>query len=296
MKVLPSLFSGRLLASLLYALMLSAVLLYVRFPTDKFKVFCENRLAMLLSVEVCTIERINYNFPLTLNFDGIRISRGSGSHQKGFFIDNLLIAVTPQSLGKTSFVSAALYGGQVSLRLETDFAGQTLRMQGINLTGLRLADLVQGPLVIDRKIEGIATFAGDYQAGFVDLMGGVGKGQVTIKEGNIDLLQPVLSLRRIDFTEAVCTLQYENRKIEIAEGKLQGKDVTAEFSGEFRLGPSLANTEWQLGGSLLPSAVFLQTYPREARMVQALMQSYAMTALPFKVGGTLKNPTVRFGL
>ena len=296
MKALASLFSGRLLASLLYALMLTIVLQYVRITTDKFKVFCENRLGILLSAEVCTIERIDYNFPLTLTFDGIRISRGGGPQRKGFFIDNLLIAVTPQSLGKTSFVSAALYGGKVWLRLETDFTGQTIKLQGINLTGLRLADLVQGPLAMDRKIEGIATFAGDYQAGFVDLTGGVGKGRVTIKEGNIELLQPVLSLRRIDFTEAVCTLQYENRKVVIAEGKLQGKDMTAEFSGEFRPGPSLVNTAWQLGGALLPSAGFLQTYPREAGMVQALMQGYHMTALPFKIGGTLKDPTVRFGL
>ena len=296
MKVLPSIFSWRLLASLLYALMLTGVLLYVRFPTEKFKVFCENRLGLLLSAEVCTIDRIDYNFPLTFTFDGIDISRGGVSQQEGFVIDNLSIAVNPSSLGKTSFVSAALYGGKVSFRLEMDFTGQTIRLQGIILTGLRLTDLVKGPLALDRKIEGIATFAGDYQAGFVDLIGGVGKGRVTIKEGNIDLMQPVLSLRRIDFIEAVCTLQYENRKIEIAEGKLQGKDVTAEFSGEFRLGPSLINTEWQLGGSLLPSVVFLQTYPREARMVQALMQGDDMTALPFKIGGTLKNPTVRFGL
>jgi len=296
MKVLPSIFSWRALAYLFYALMLIGVLLYVRFPTEKFKVFCENRLGILLPAGVCTIDRIDYNFPLTLNVDGIRISRGDAPRHEGFFIDTLSLVVNPANLGKTAFLSAIFYGGKFSARLETDFTGQTIRMQGIQLTGLRLAELVKGPLAVDRTIEGIAAFEGDYQAGFMDLLGGVGKGRGVIKTGSIDLLQPVLSLRKIDFTEAGCTVDYENKRMEIAEGKLQGKDMTAEFSGELRLGSSMTNTQWQLGGALLPSAVFLQTYPQEAGMVQAVMQRYHMTALPFKIGGTLKNPTVRFGL
>ena len=164
MKVIPSLFSRRMLAYLLYALMLIGVLLYVRFPAEKFKAFCENRLGLLLAAGVCSINAIDYNFPLTLNFDGIRLSREGNSRQEGFFIDSLSLVVNPANLGKTAFLSATFYGGKFSARLETDFTGKTIRMQGITLTSLRLGDLVKGPLAVDRKIEGMAAFEGDYQA------------------------------------------------------------------------------------------------------------------------------------
>lgn len=294
MRVIRAIVSWRTIVCLAYALILTGLLLYVRFPTQKFKQFCENRLEFIFPGSVCAIERISYRFPLTLNFEAVNIINTGSSGRSGVFIDNLSVTPDLAKIGGNITVAAAVYGGALSARLEVDFAAKKIELQDIRITDLDAAALQKGLAVVDRKASGTLGFTGSYQAAFDNPAGGSGQGRIVADDGSVALLQPVLSLQQIDFYQAVCNLRYENRKLEVSEGTLKGKDLTADFAGELQLLSSFLASELQIGGCLVPQAAFLETHPQEQKMVQGVMKRYNMTALPFKVGGTLSNPTFRF--
>ena len=63
-----SIFSLRSLLYILYAVLLTAVLLYVRFPAEKFKQYCVGQIENLVPESTCTIKHIGYRFPLSADF------------------------------------------------------------------------------------------------------------------------------------------------------------------------------------------------------------------------------------
>lgn len=286
--------SWRIVLFLTYAILLTGFLLYLRFPSQKFKQFCENRLERIFTEDVCTIDRIGYQFPLTFTFYGVHVTRPDAAGRAEFVIDSLSLRPDPVKLSNRITVHAALYGGVLSAQLEGDLSAKKMTLHDIQLSGLDVAALQKSLAVFPRKVAGTLAFTGSYQATFVKPAGGKGQGRLVVDSGSMALLQPVLSLRQIDFHQAVCSLRYDNGKIEAFEGTLAGKDMTADFSGELQLALSLFDSELQLTGRLVPLAAFFETHPQEEKMVQGVMKRFNMTALPFKVGGTLNSPTFRF--
>ncbi|MBU1565930.1 MAG: type II secretion system protein GspN [Proteobacteria bacterium] len=294
MKVIRTIFSWRTILYLAYALILTGLLLYVRFPTKKFTQFCENRLELIFPESDCNIDRIIYQFPSTLTFNGVSLRRSGVSGDPGFFVDRLSVTADLPKLMSNITLAVTFYGGALSARLEVDAAAKRIEMHDIRLAGLDVAGLQKDLVILDRKVSGKLGFTGSYQAAFENLAGGTGKGQVVVDAGSVELMQPVLSLQQIDFYQVVCNLRYENRKLLFSEGTLNGKDLTADFTGELQAVSSFLASEMQFGGRLIPQAIFLEIHPQEKRMVQGLMKRYNMTALPFKIGGTLSSPTFRF--
>lgn len=294
MRVIRPIFSWRTVVYLIYALILTGTLLYVRFPAQTFKQFCENRLELIFPESVCTIERISYRFPLTISFEAVNFSSTGSSGRPGFFVDSLSVAPDLAKLGGNITLAATVYGGVFSARLEVDFTAKKIELHDVQITGLDAAALQKGLAVLDRKVSGTLGFTGSYQGTFDNPAGGSGQGRIVADAGSVALLQPVLSLQQIDFYQAVGNLRYENRKLSVSEGKLKGKDLTADFAGNLQVASTFLASEVQIGGRLVPQAAFLQTHPQEQKMVQGVMKRYNMTALPFKVGGTLSSPTFRF--
>jgi len=296
MRVIRTIFSWRTVVYLFYALVLTGLLLYVRFPAQTFKQFCENRLEVIFPGSVCTIERISYRFPLTISFEAVNFSSTGSSGRPGFFVDSLSVAPGLAKLGENITLAATVYGGVFSARFEVDYTAKKIELHDVQITGLDVAALQKGLGVLDRKVSGTLGFTGSYQATFDNPAGGSGQGRIVADAGSVALLQPVLSLQQIDFYQAVGKLRYENRKLSVSEGKLKGKDLTADFAGNLQVASSFLASEVQIGGNLVPQAAFLETHPQEQKMVLGVMKRYNMPSLPFKVGGTLSNPTFRFSM
>ena len=285
--------SWRPVVCLAYALALTALLLSIRFPAEKFKQFCENRLERISPGSTCAIERIDYRFPFTVTFYGIRLKKDVGAQSSGLHLDSLSITATaaqPKNLALT----ASLYGGTLSARLAGDYNGKKISLHAIQLTGLDIAALHKDLAIVNRTLTGTFAFTGSYRGGIDNLAGGTWQGQAVADGGSVALLQPVLSLAQIDYSQVVCNLQYANNKLMISDGKLKGNEVTADFAGELQFAASVYDGELRFSGGLVPQRGYLESHPQEQKMVQGIMKRNNMTALPFRVGGTLNNPTFRF--
>lgn len=294
MRLLRAFLSWRSAGYLAYGLTLLALLLYARFPADKFKQFCENRLGSLLTDSTCAIDRIEYQLPLTLNFFGVHLRKITESGASELTLDRLSLALESAGKHLAFTLSGALYGGQVSAHLAIGgFARGRIAMNDIRLVGLDAAALQKDLGRVDRKISGTFSFTGEYQADTTGFTAGIGGGRIEMAAGSVALLQPVLSLNQIDFHHLSANIRYEKSKLTIRDGVLKGTDLAGDFSGTVALNDSYSQSELQLGGRLVPQAAFLMAHPQEEKMVQAVMKRYNMTALPFGVGGTLTSPIFR---
>lgn len=289
-----TIFSLRFFLYLLYGLGLTAVLLYVRFPTEKFRQFCEKRIERYLPGITCEINKVVYRFPLSAVLAQVKLTAREEEDQAGLGIQELVVTARPKTLFNGYLLDADILGGTLIAELDLDGQDNTFQLNNIALQNLDLGAVAGSLGDIEREMSGVLEYAGSYQADSNHPLHGSGKGLVKVGKGSMTLLQPVLGLSAIDFESVAMNVTQENGVVGLSEGKMNGQDIVADFTGELRVVAPLGNSILLLSGQMEPQDDFLRSNPREQQVVQRLLNRYKMTALPFKVGGTVKRPLFRF--
>lgn len=289
-----SIFSLRFFLYLLYGLLLTAVLLYVRFPTEKFKQFCEKRIEHYLPGTTCKIDKVVYRFPLSAVLAQVNLAAAEEMDLAALGIQELVVTALPKTLFSGYSLDGDILGGTFRAELDVDREGDTFQLNGIALQNIDLGNLVGSLGGIEREMAGVMEYSGNYQADSKRPLQGSGKGVVKVGKGSMALLQPVLGLSAIDFDSVVMSVTQDKGVVGLAEGKLNGQDIVADFTGELRVASPLVNSIVLLSGQMEPQDVFLRSRPREQKVVQRLLKRYKMAVLPFKVGGTVQRPLFRF--
>jgi type II secretion system protein N len=289
-----SVFSLRSLLYVVYAVMLTVVLLYVRFPGEKFKDYCEKRIERLVPGSTCTIEEIAYRFPSSAAFANIHVTRTIDEQDSDMVVQRLSVTPEPLQFWRAFTLHGEMYSGLFTAGLDVDSKTQQFHLTAIHVEGLEVGKLAEGIGLADRKISGVFAFKGDYQAASNHPNDGVGTGEVEVVNGSIGLLQPLLALSTIEFEKLTVGVSRQNGVIRLVDGELVGRELSADFAGEMRLTSPLLQSSVLLSGYLAPDEVFLRDHPREQQFVQRLLQRYKVTVLPFKVGGTVQRPLFRF--
>lgn len=284
--------SSRILLYMIYGVLLTAVLLYIRFPTDKFRSFCEQQIEQTFKASDCRIKRIHYSFPISVVFEKVQIIKPSGEQQSVYTIDQFKFRPGIR-FWKTFKLFGDLYSGTLRATLRFDRDNKSYILTDIVTNNLNLNDILKDQGIVDRQITGSLGGSGRYSAEWKSPTAGEGKGRIEVKTGQIELLQPILSLSAIDFNRINLDISV-GEQIEIQQGKLKGKNLNADFEGSLNIMDSLLISRVRLSGLLEPNRDFLQSHPMEAKMVKQYAKRYKKSALPFKVGGTVANPTFRF--
>jgi type II secretion system protein N len=292
--MVDSSFSFRSLSYLAYAVLLTLVLLYVRFPAEKFKAYCENRIERLLPGSACKIDRVSYLFPLSTVLENVIINRAIGGQESNMVVARLVVAPEPLQFWKAFKLEGEIYSGLFEAGLDFDTKARTFQLENIHLEGVAAGEFAESIGLAEMQLSGLIGFSGSYQAPNSQPGDGVGKGVVQVGAGSMFLLQPILALSTLEFEQVAVDLAYENGILSFLEGELFGKDIIADFSGELQMTSPFLNSSLLLSGHLEPNDVFLKNHPKEQQVVQRLMERYKMTVLPFKVGGTVKRPLFRF--
>ena len=284
--------SSRFFLYVIYGLLLTTVLLYVRFPTDKFKSFCEQRLEQSLKASNCSIKRIHYRFPVSVVFEKIRILKAGEEQQSEIIIDNFKIRPSIK-FWKTFKIFGDLYSGTFRGTLNLDRDKKSYNLTDAVVSNLNLNQILEGQGVVNRKVTGSLSGSGKYSAQWNTPAAGEGKGRIEVTAGQIQFLQPILSLTEINYNRINLDISV-GEQVEIQEGKLKGKNLDADFEGTVNVMDSLLASRVRLSGLLEPKRDFLQSHPKEAKMVKQYAKRYKKSALPFKLRGTVENPTFRF--
>lgn len=289
-----AIFSLRTFLYFVYAAVLTAVLLYIRFPAEKFKEFCERRLEYFLSDSVCTIDRIAYHFPLSLVFFDLQSSRTIDEKDSKLLVNRLVVTPDVKKLLRTFAVSGEVYGGSFGLTLHVDAEAESFQLAEVNVTGFDVNAWANDYSLLDRKVSGVIEFSGSYQARYDSPLEGMGTGKLVVADGSMEFLQPVLSLSTFGFSMINVDMTHENNTLRFIDGQMSGQEMSAEFTGEMRMTSPLLNSTLLMSGNLSPNEGFLLAHPEEKRIVDQLLLRYKSSVLPFKVGGSVKRPTFRF--
>lgn len=288
----PAASSPRLLLYVIYALVLTLALLYIRFPAQKFKIFCEKQVEQFFTDTSCSIAHIGYGFPASIIFEKVKIGKMEGEQQSIFVVDQLKIRPGIK-FWNTIKIGGKLYSGTLRTYLIFDRVEKNYRLADIVLNNLNLDEIAKDQGIVNRKIIGNLGGSGHFQAQWTTPKKGQGKAQIKISSGSLEFLQPVLSLPALQYDQISFDMSY-TEQLEIKTGKIKGTDVNAEFEGNVNIMSSLLTSRVNLSGLLEPRREFLQTHPLEAKMVKQYAARYKKSALPFKLGGTVSNPTFRF--
>lgn len=278
----------------IYGLLLVTLLLYVRFPAQKFKRFCTDLITQQLPDYENSIESLHYQFPLTLVAKNIQLQGKDKAAKKVFDIEQLTITPDLKAPGKNFSLAITAYGGRHQISLSLDRSHNTFTLPKIEINGFDLMKLPWLQTQTGRTITGLFTAQGHYsgQTG-QDISQGTGQGSAHIENGTFELLYPILSLNNINIEKGEVLFKLENQKMLLSKGTFNGKELSGTFAGKISsLNTTFAAMQLDLTGALTP----LPALVKQSGLAQplSLQLQHINAALPFHLKGTIAKPVFLF--
>ncbi len=281
------------LSYLLYALLLTCVLLYVRFPADKFEKFAERKIEEAFEGTDVNVGTFKLQLPFNIYLNKAVIAEKT-SGDEILRLQNIRIRPILSGFGLDYSLSGDLYNGTFTSQLLFAPRDDKFTLDDIELSAVDISQSKYVRMVSRREISGQLKFLGSYSA---SMAGGDKdiKGVITLRDGKFSLMQPVLSLKEMEVISLEAGLTFKNGSLELIEGTFKGKEIDAEFEGSVNISDRVESSNVNVSGSLVPQKDFLKEKPQVLRVVKRLQKQYRKTALPFNISGTIGNPRFRFG-
>lgn len=279
----------------LYAVVLTAVLLYVRFPATQFNEYCLRQARELFADSDCSIGRISYAFPLSLRFENVTFFKPGQEKNPHVVLTSLSLTPVSADIFQAIHLRGSGYSGKFSGVLRRGPEEKKFRLDALQIQDMHLAQMKPFQDALGRELSGRLDFSGSYSAEVNRYLAGNIEGKLTMREGRISLLQPIFALSAIDLSEMSMEIKYDKQKLRIEKGKLNGTEMAADFSGTINI-----ISPWQLSplttaGDIVLQPGFMQENPRIQPEADALKKRFKKSTLPFRVNGNLRKPAFRFG-
>lgn len=269
-------------------------LLYLRFPQEKFKVFCQNAISDFSTEHTATIDSIQYSFPWQVSLQGVRFETVDSFSPDSYYLKSVNIRYTPE-IGLQSFlITASLYSGELRGDLSLASENKTFTLANLNLVDIDIVQIIQSLGFTNRKVTGNINFNGSYRGSFTDVFGGHLSGSLLAENGFIELVQPILTMKKIPFDQIETQLHGNLTHLNIEKGELAGALLAANFSGYAVLQEPLSPGRISITGHLQTTQQMLAKHPRQKKMFERLRRLYNQDQLPFSLQGTFRKPTLTF--
>lgn len=280
---------------ILYTFLLTAALLYYRFPAEDFKLFCQNKLSQLLPETQCTIADFRYKFPLGMELQKIHFKDKQKTSQILFTVDQALIR--PKQLSSLSqfHVAFTAYDGKHDFSVLINKSEQTFSLENIRLSHLNLAKMPFLREAFNREITGSLSGKATFRSTWNNEKPiRSGQGNIKIDKGSFSLLFPILSLKEIDLEEFKTDFTLQKDRIQLSNGHFHGKELKGEFGGDLTLRTPFKLSEFACNGTLEPLPPLLKKSKYAQNMVIQLKKQHNRVTLPYLLQGTVQQPRFKF--
>ncbi len=280
---------------ILYTFLLTAALLYYRFPAEDFKLFCQNKLSQLLPETQCTITDLHYKFPLGMEVETIHFKDKQKTPRILFTVDHVLIRPKLEPSLSQFHVAFTAYDGTHDFSVLVNKSEQTFSLENIRLSNLNLAKIPFLGETFNREITGSlsgnATFHSTWNN---EKSMRSGQGNLEIEKGSFSLLFPILLMKEIDLKEFKTDFTLQRDRIQLSKGHFLGKDLKGEFGGNLTLRTPFKLSIFSCNGSLEPLPSLLKKSKYAQNMVIQLKKQHNRTTLPFLLQGNVQQPRFKF--
>jgi type II secretion system protein N len=261
----------------LYGIFITAVFLYLLFPSDIVRSRLED--AVNSSGFILRMETLRPSLPLGVGLKNITINSAS-SADIPFQGDLLDVQLNPLSFfqkHKYIGLSGKAYGGKFNGRVGLASLSKIyppvegeLNFQNIDLAGYAFIKTLLGK-EITGKAKGNLTYASAKE------ISGNGSGTIAffLTKGTYPLAEPFLGLKRIEFDRGEIKAQLKNGSLKMEKMEIFGPQINCFLKGEITLADDFKLSQLNLNG-----------------VIEVLGQNKAK--MNVTIGGTLTNPIFRY--
>lgn len=281
-------------AYILYAILLTCLLLIIRFPDEKLKTFLVDTVEENLQHTQCSLGGVFYQFPLAIKVHDLQLKSVAES-KLIFKVDDILIRAELDNPVKRFTLSFIAYGREHGCRVRVDWQKNKIFVNRFNINQLNLGELHYIHDKLGRKLSGIMNISGTYTDSEKKGDGSVAKGNIVITNGELELLRPILFQNSINIKNAETDFILKRKFLEFSNGHFNGSRLKGDFTGSVHLISPWFGTKMNMKGKLFPKAAILKNNPRATKIINRLKKQHKSSALPFIIKGELGKPVFRFG-
>ncbi len=291
-------FRGRplfFISLIIYGLLLTAALLYFRFPSEKFKTFCQAQVENLLPDTRCSISEIRYKLPFAFEIIDIGLNSKQKDEQTLLTVDRLIVRPKMTAPKSKFHVELTACDGNHDFSLRINQTKKEASFENIHLKNLDLAKLPFLRQTFGREITGSLSGSGTYRATWKDdILDGKGKGNISMVDGSFKLLLPILSLQKIDLKKFNTNLVFQKEKLQFNGGNFQGRELKGDFNGGLTLRTPIEQSKYSFKGTLEPMPPLLKKNRYAKNLLIQMKKRHNRTTLPFLLQGSVKRPRFKF--
>ena len=262
----------------IYGILITAVFLYVRFPSDNAANYIKSMVVAGNPNVVLSFDSANLCFPPGIKLDNVEIS----------FRDKPDLILRMDAL-KMRPAIARLLSGKLSLLLYANAYGGNMRTNinfanrfstdgpvkvNTGFSGIDLGKCSCLKVATGRRIDGMFSGSLSYNGKWDRITSGTGSARLTLLGGNVQLLRDIFSLGELNFDKMEADITLKNRILKITSLEMTGKQLNGSFSGNIFLNENIMRSRLGIKGNI---------------KIHAMNREISTT-----LNGTIANPIPRF--
>jgi len=289
---------GKWIGYLFYCVLLTAALLYYRFPSDSIAAYLESVVAKANPRILLSLESLRPGFPLSVDLIDAKISLKKAPREPLLSAEN--VSLRPETwafLHGTHVYHFDAHAYHGNIKGDVRFEDQEL-MTSFTTT-MKLKDLHIGrhpylsPL-IGRDVSGVLRGDIVYTGQYDNFIEGVGEAILNVSEGKVQLLQPILGLESLQFDRLYMKITLKNKKVALSDVGLEGRAVKGQLSGTIILNNDIPASRLDLRGTIEPLGGLFGNLKGDSNSLKFLRQGLKNLKRSFVIRGTLQNPEFKF--
>lgn len=281
----------------LYCILLIAGLLYYRFPSDAFRDYLPAAAEKRFPGHHVSIEEISPSLSIGIRLLKPVLSCKADPDKILFKAHNVLIRPDILSLlkGKSVYCFEGLaYNGSIAGRIHLENKGPNASFEtSIEFNEMLIDDWRWLSQMTGREIkgtlDGILTCRG--QSG--SQVFGTGQANLKLSNGSLELNQPILNIKSLDFNELHAEVVLKDRKLSLKDVEFKGPGLKGRLSGDIVLKKDLMTSRINLKGTI---GLHVNSGSKGKKGLAPIIFLKRMTRkenLPFVINGTLSRPRFR---
>jgi type II secretion system protein N len=279
----------------LYSLVALLVLLYFKFPSDAFRDYLQSAVENRVPSVSLSVGAVDLALPPGLILKDVRLSPRGGSELLLFSADSLRVKPEAGKLLRgipAASVHCRAYGGIITGTVMLE----DRRLQGpvtavVELNAVRLEENSALQEMLGRRVQGVLEGIVSFSGLIGDPLAGDAEIRLVARDGNVEILQPLMGLNVIEFSKLILNGDLKGGKFNLTNGDIEGPDYRGSLTGTVVPSARVAESRLNLRGSIEPFPSFFARKGASS-VFNFVRQKLKKGKLNFSVQGTVGKPLV----
>jgi type II secretion system protein N len=287
----------RWIGYVLYGILLTLVLLYVRFPSEMLRDYILEMSDQMQPEVHLSIDTVSPSFPFTLQIHDARIALKENVQKILFQADDVFIRPRFASLWREGYAfdfQCLAYKGELTgnIRFEEALMGNPFDM-ALEINGIQLDDTLNLKETLGFPITGVFNGTITYAAKGRFPGASTGDADIQALDCRLGLTQPILGLNALEFNEITAKLALDRQILQVKDIQLKGREMNGSLSGKVIMRRDIMVSRLDLRGTFEPFADLVKETGGSQDIFKLLGQQSRQGEYSFTIRGSFLKPRFR---